>query len=483
MLPSEGRALRCLRLDFLAYAGTLGRFQQSFRGDGPIDGRAPTLRRSCLYRNSYVQENIAMKAGKVPPVASPFEGDNQNELLAWMEDNHRRFNGIFQGVAYGATVYVVNEPQYVEHIFRRNWQNYTKGRAIKRIALLLGSGLMASEGELWKRQRRMIQPAFHDKMIANLTDMITQANLALLARWEHAAQHRESVNVTRDISLLILEIVLKAIFGDDYPEVAPHFSILSEEPERNLHFAQAFRALGGVILQVAAKRKHGAADMLGMMMQARDRVTGKGMSHNQLVNEIDTLIVAGHETTASTLNWMWYMLSQHPEVEAKLASGGPTYMRHIIEETLRLYPAGWLLTRRARRDDKFGDFFVPAGTEIYVSPYIMQRRPDVWPHPDQFDPDRFNQTERPPLALLPFSVGPRNCIGEGLARLEMQIHLATIGSKLRLSYLGDEPVLDLGVNLRSKHDFTMLPTMIDMRLPRPYVIVSANHATPGAATS
>ena len=178
-----------------------------------------------------------MKAGKVPPVASPFEGDNQNELLAWMEDNHRRFNGIFQGVAYGTTVYVVNEPQYVEHIFRRNWQNYTKGRAIKRIALLLGSGLMASEGELWKRQRRMIQPAFHDKMIANLTDMITQANLALLARWEHAAQHRESVNVTRDISLLILEIVLKAIFGDDYPEVAPHFSILSEEPERSLHFA------------------------------------------------------------------------------------------------------------------------------------------------------------------------------------------------------------------------------------------------------
>lgn len=402
-----------------------------------------------------------MNVGKVPPVATPFEGDDQNELLTWMEDNHRRFSGIFQGVAYGTTVYVVNEPQYVEHIFRRNWQNYTKGRAIKRIAMLLGSGLMVSEGELWKRQRRMIQPAFHDKMIANLTDMITQANLALLARWEHAAQHRESVNVTRDISLLILEIVLKAIFGDDYPEVAPHFGILSEEPERNLHFAQAFRALGDVILQVAAKRKHGAADMLDMLMRARDRNTGEGMSHKQLVNEIDTLIVAGHETTASTLNWMWYLLSQHPEVEAKLPSGGATYMRQVIEETLRLYPAGWLLTRRARRDDKFGDFFVPAGTEIYVSPYIMQRRPDVWPDPDRFDPERFSQEERPPLALLPFSVGPRNCIGEPLARLEMQIHLATIGSKLRLRYLGDEPILDLGVNLRSKHDFTMLPTMID----------------------
>jgi cytochrome P450 len=398
-----------------------------------------------------------MKPGKLPPAAAPFEGDNQNALLAWMQENHRRFGGIFQGMAYGTTVYVVREAQYVEHIFRRNWQNYTKGRAIKRIALLLGSGLMVSEGELGKRQRRMIQPAFHDKMIVSLTETITQANLALLERWEHAAQHSASVNATHDISLLILEIVLKAIFGDDYPEAASQFSILSDEPGRNLQFAQMFRALGSVILRIAAKRKDGAVDMLGLMMQARDRDTGQGMSDSQLINEINTLIVAGHETTASTLNWIWWLLSQHPEVETKL--GDQSYRRHIIEEALRLYPAGWLLTRRARHDDKLGDYFVPARTEIYVSPYLMQRQPDIWPDPDRFDPDRFAQSDRPPLALLPFSVGPRNCIGEGLARLEMEIHLATIGSKLRLRYLGDAPILDLGVNLRSKHDFTMLPIM------------------------
>jgi cytochrome P450 len=414
--------------------------------------------RPCLHRNTHVRGDIGV-TGKVPPVATPFEGDNQNELMAWMEQNYRRFGGIFRGVAYGTMVYVVNEPQYVEHIFRRNWQNYTKGRQIKRIALLLGSGLMVSEGELWKRQRRMTQPAFHDKVIANLTDMITQANLALLERWEHAAQHSTSVNVTRDISLLTLEIMLKAIFSDDYPEVAPHFSILSEEPERSLQFAQMFRALGGVTLQIAAKRQNGAADMLGMMMQARDRDTGRSMSDTQLVNEINTLIVAGHETTASTLNWIWWLVSQHPEVEAKLSDA--IYRSHVIEEALRLYPAGWLLSRRARRDDKLGDYFVPATSEIYVSPYIMQREPDIWPDPDRFDPDRFNQSGRPPsLALLPFSIGPRNCIGEGLARLEMQIHLATISSKLRLRYLGDEPVLDLGVNLRSKHDFVMLPMSV-----------------------
>ena len=181
------------------------------------------------------------------------------------------------------------------------------------------------------------------------------------------------------------------------------------------------------------------------------------MSDSQLVNEINTLIVAGHETTASTLNWIWWLLSQHPEVEAKL--GDESYRRHIIEETLRLYPAGWLLTRRARHDDKLGDYFVPAKQKS------MCRRTSCSDSRisglTRIGSIRIGstQTDRPPLALLPFSVGPRNCIGEGLARLEMQIHLATISSKLRLRYLGDEPVLDLGVNLRSKHDFIMLPMM------------------------
>ena len=219
------------------------------------------------------------------------------------------------------------------------------------------------------------------------------------------------------------------------------------------------------------------ADILGMLMQARDRDSGEAMPEHQLVNEVMTLIVAGHETTASTLNWAWYLVSQHPEAEEKLsgelarlqASEAPslddlpkfTYTRNVIDEALRMYPAGWLMSRRALKDDRLGDHFVPAGTQIYICAYLIQRHPDHWVAPDRFDPDRFDPEharDRHPLAMLAFSAGPRNCIGEYLSRLEMQIHLMTIAKRLRLRYAGETPpALDAGVNLRSKHDFVMIP--------------------------
>jgi cytochrome P450 len=217
------------------------------------------------------------------------------------------------------------------------------------------------------------------------------------------------------------------------------------------------------------------ADVLGMLMQARDPQEGNLMTDGQLIDEILTLVVAGHETTASTLNWTWYLLSQNPEAEEKLSTELNTlaissqfddlpkfvYTRRIIEETMRLYPAGWLVTRRALHDDRLGEYFVPAGTEIYIPPYYIQRHPGLWNEPERFDPDRFgpeNSRHRHRLAAIPFSTGPRNCIGALFARVEMQIHLMTIAKHLRLRYIQSGPIeLDAGVNLRSKHDFLMYP--------------------------
>ena len=418
---------------------------------------------------------------RIPP--GPAEKyDTTQELLSWMGDQFKRFGNTYKASIYGTSVYVVRDPQYAQHVLRDNWQNYTKGQAIKRVALLLGNGLMVSEGEFWKTQRRMIQPAFHRKAIGALTEVITTSNVALLRKWEQAAHEKVSVNVTRDVSSLSLEVVLISIFGADYQQVAPHFNILCEESARNLEFAQAFRSLGKIVLQLAAQRrkeKVTSTDILGMLMEARDQKSGQVMSDRQLVNEIRTLIVAGHETTASTLNWTWYLLSQHPEVEEKLSSelnnllGSKipdlddlpkfAYTRQVIEEALRLYPAGWLMTRRALKDDQLGDYFVPAGTEIYISPYFIQRHPDLWEDPDRFNPDRFgpdHSQDRHPLAMLPFSAGPRNCIGEVFARVEMQIHLMTIARQLRLRFVQSKPPeLDVGVNLRSKHDFIMNPEL------------------------
>ena len=397
-----------------------------------------------------------------------------------MSDQFKRFGDTYKASIYGTSVYVTRDPQYAQHVLRENWQNYTKGHAIKRVALLLGNGLMVSEGEFWKTQRRMIQPAFHRKAIGALTKVITISNLALLRRWQQAAHKKVSVNVTGDVGRMVLEMVLISIFGANYEQVGPHFNILTEESARNMEFARVFGSLGKIILQLATQRRKEnivSTDILGMLMEAHDQRSGQAMPDRQLVNEIKTLIVAGHETTASTLNWTWYLLSQHPEVEEKLSSeldnllGSETpnvddlpkfaYTRQVIDETLRLYPAGWLLTRRALKDDQLGDYFVPAGTEIYISPYFIHRHPDLWEDPDRFNPDRFapdHSQDRHPLAMFPFSTGPRNCIGEFFARIEMQIHLMTIAKQLRLRFVERRPPeLDVGVNLRSKHDFIMNP--------------------------
>ena len=388
------------------------------------------------------------------------------------------YGDIFKASMYGSSVYAIRNIEFAHHVMVENWQNYVKGQAIKRVALLLGNGLMVSKGDLWKRQRRMIQPAFNHESIGRWAKMIVAVNTKLLGNWQLAAQRNESVNVTRDVSSMALDVVLRFILGDDYEKVGFHFDLLSQEPARNMEFAMSFRALGKTILQVIERRRKETAtpaDALGMLMQARDPESGRFMENGQLIDEILTMIVAGHETTASTLNWAWYLISQHPEVENRLSNELNTlttcselvdlprflYTRQVIDETMRLYPAGWLLTRKALRNDQLGEYFVPAGTEIYVPPYFIQRHPDLWEEPDRFNPERFrpdNTKRRHRLATIPFSAGPRNCVGEHFARMEMQLHLMTIARSLRLRYVSSRPVeLEAEVNLRSRYDFIMYP--------------------------
>jgi cytochrome P450 len=310
--------------------------------------------------------------------------------------------------------------------------------------------------------------------------VITAANQTLLTEWSTAAGSKHSVNITSDISRMVLGITLHAIFGEDCEQMESHFNVLSVESARNLQFAQAFRPLGKVVAALVAerrKRNRSASDLLGMLMNARDRKSGEPMPESQLVAEVMTMIVAGHETTASTLSWAWYLLSIHPEVEQKLwheldalpAGWTPAlndlprfpFARQVVEETMRLYPAGWLMTRRALKDDWLGEYFVPAGAEVYIAPYLIQRNPAIWDEPDRFDPDRFcpaQAAQRHPMAMIPFSAGPRKCIGESLARLEMHTHLMMMAKQLRLKRTAGQQVeLEAGVNLRNKYDFLMEP--------------------------
>jgi cytochrome P450 len=419
---------------------------------------------------------MEVKQRRIPP--GPQEAYRAtDDLLDWMSRQFGIFGDIYKASMYGTSVYAIRDVEFAYHVLVENWQNYAKGQMIGRVALLLGNGLMVSEGELWKRQRRMIQPTFNHESIKTLTKLMTAVNAELLRKWQLAARRNESVNVTRDVSAMAIEVVLRFILGDDYERIGFHFDLLSQEKARDMAFARSFRALGKIILEVIDRRRKDSAtatDALGMLMQARDPQNGQLMPDQQLIDEVLTVIVAGHETTASTLNWTWYLISQHPEVEERLSNELNLttfsefddlprflYTRQIIEEVMRLYPAGWLVTRRALRDDWLGEYFVPAGTEIYVPPYFIQRHPNLWEEPDRFNPDRFRpeySKHRHRLATIPFSSGPRNCIGAHFARVEMQIHLLTIARYLRLRYIQSRPIeLDAGVNLRSRFDFIMHP--------------------------
>jgi cytochrome P450 len=409
---------------------------------------------------------------------------SDEDLLHWMLENFAKYGDLYKATIFGGDVYVVSNPEYCERVLRWNWRNYPrKGQIVKRIALLLGEGLIASNGDFWARQRRMIQPAFSKRSISTLTGMITRINAELLEAWRQAAERSRTVNVTHDVSAMVLKLTLTAIFGEDYEAVAPHFRMLSDVQERDLGFAQALRPVRETILRIADQRRRKGpigGDLLQMMMRARDRDSGEPMSDGQLVREVMTLVVAGHETTSGLLNWIWYLLSQHPAVREKLVSElqrkpweraltmemlpAYIYTRLLIDEALRLYPPLWLMTRKALHDDHLGQYFVPAGMEIYISPYLIQRSPYLWEAPATFDPERMHAArsgDRHELALCPFGAGPRNCIGELFARVEIQIHLMMFARELRLECQHDTPPdITTGMNLLSKHDFIMLPETI-----------------------
>lgn len=404
------------------------------------------------------------------------------DLLEWMRGNFECYGDIYQSLLYGQRTYVINSPQAADHVLLRNWRNYPrKGQAVKRIAFSLGNGLISSNGEVWARQRRMIQPAFRKESIRVFFDDFLRVSAALLAKWESAARLGASVDVTLDVSLAVLEATLVSIFGSDYERAAPHFALIADE-SRNLEFAQTCIALGKVVAQIAADRRRNGVDgndLLGQMMRARDREGGRPMSDAELARHAMTLVIAGHETTASVLNWIWYLLATHPQVEATLGAEIDTllgseplcfdrltdfvYSRQVIEEALRTYPPLWLMTRKAQGADRLGGYLVPAGTEIYISPYLLQRHPRYWEDPDRFDPGRFapeESRERHPLATCPFGAGPRNCIGELFARVEMQAHLLLIARLLRLRYGDDRPAgFVAGVNLVSRGHFIMQPQL------------------------
>jgi cytochrome P450 len=353
---------------------------------------------------------------------------------------------------------------------------------------LAGEGLLTSEGEDWRRRRKLAQPAFHRERIAAFATGMTHATIAMLERWEpfveqkQPQQSQQSIDIVHEMQRLTLGIVSTALFSTDISgdsdemggalnDIFAYFNHRSRTPlslpagvptRRNRRFKQAVQRLDAITYRVIEEHRRGETksdDLLSMLLEARDEETGEGLSNTQLRDEVGTFLAAGHETTAMTLAWTWYMLSKHPAIEHKLHAelaevlGGRlptaadipqlTYTRMIIQEVMRLYPAAWAMTRVIKNNDKINGYPIKAGTIMVLSPYVTHRHPAFWENPEGFDPERFTPeriAERPRYAYFPFGGGPRQCIGNEFALMEAQLIVAMVAQRYRLHLIPGQKV-------------------------------------------
>src|SRR5210317_113987 len=385
----------------------------------------------------------------------------------------------------GRLAYFVNDAADVRKILTRRHSKYEKGPGFERVKMLLGNGLIVSDGDVWRRSRTMIQPAFSRQNVHRLMTVMVECCDRRAAAWADAAAKGETLNITEETCDFALELILISTFGDDYDSrIVTHgenpFAFLSRDSTRDLSVVLKVRHLRELLLGIIEDRRAGNAsrkfDFLAMYLAATDK-QGRQFSDRELLDELITLIVAGFETSANTLNWVWYLLAGHPDIEDEVVEESrrtiPTvstvnaealadmqYTQQVLEETLRLYPPVWLFTRRSREDDELEGFDVPDDTDIYLSPFILHRTAAFWPDPERFDPGRFAEgrlakNERP---YFPFSLGPRRCLGEYFSFLEMKVHLALLLPRFRMLRTDrEDPGIDLAINLRSASDIVLKP--------------------------
>ncbi|MCA9704894.1 MAG: cytochrome P450 [Myxococcales bacterium] len=359
----------------------------------------------------------------------------------------------------------VADPELAHHVLIRNHRNYVKSRSYRGLRLVLGNGLVTSEGEHWRRQRKLAQPAFHRQRLAQLAQTMARCVEERLDAWD--AQAPCELDVHEQMMQLTLRIVGRTLFGTDLgtdlgalgPAVTECMRKANEYAESlvpvplwvptpsNLRFGRAKRLLDGIVHEIIEQRRRGEPrdDVLGMLMAATDETGTERMSDQQLRDEVMTLFMAGHETIATTMSWTFLLLHQHPEVaqrvraEAEAVLGGRaptfddlpalTYAGQVIDESMRIRPPVWIVERQALHEDQLGPWRIPAGTIVAVSPWVMHHHAGLWDHPERFDPERFTPERvgsRPKLAYLPFGAGPRICIGNHFARMEALIILASV---------------------------------------------------------
>jgi cytochrome P450 len=382
-------------------------------------------------------------------------------------------------------------PREIEYVLVTNSSNFTKSADYRALARVLGNGLLTSEGKLWQRQRILIQPAFRRENILSYAPVMTSAASRMLDSWSYG----ETRNVHEDLMRLTLEIVGLCLYGAEVAgateRVGKAMQVVTDrfvtDAGQALLFpfdlpdflatdrARAVSDLNEVIDGIILRRRnpdYARRDLLDMLLQARD-AEGKPMSDAQLRDEVMTLFLAGHETTALALSWTCFLLAKNPHIEANLVEELRTvlgdrppapedlsrlrYTEMVLKEAMRLYPAVWGIGRRALADCEIGGYRVRGGTNIFIFQWLTQRDARFFPDPEAFDPERWREDpvrsgKVPRFAYFPFGAGPRVCVGASFAMMEAMLLLAMIMQRFHLDLVPGHPVEPLAsVTLRPKH--------------------------------
>jgi cytochrome P450 len=394
--------------------------------------------------------------------------------------------------------YLLNHPDYVRDIFVTNQGNFTKSRALQRARILLGQGLLTSEGQFHLRQRRMVQPAFHRDRLGGYAAVMSDYALRLRERWKAGT----TLDISEEMMRLTLSVVGKTLFSADVESEAPEIGeslttvlkmfrmlmmpfseYLEKLPLPSIRrFEKARDRLDQTIYGlIRQRRKSGedAGDLLSMLLLAQDEeADGGSMTDKQVRDEALTLFLAGHETTANALTWTWYLLSQNPDCEARLhqeidsvlegrvpAMTDLTQLRYtemVFAEAMRLYPPAWAVGRMSKAPFELGGIKIGAKSICILSPYVTQRDPRWFPEPERFNPERWTpeaREARPKFSYFPFGGGARVCIGERFAWMEGSLILATLAQKWKLRLDPRQRVAPLPlITLRTKHGMRMAIT-------------------------
>ncbi len=396
-------------------------------------------------------------------------------------------------------MYFLNHPEYVQHVLQRNNRNYKRNAySNELLKLFLRESLLTLDGDSWLSQRRLMQPMFHRKRLAFFSDTMVNLTVEMLDEWQEKVEKQESFDLRDEMMSLTLRIAGLTLFNVELRHdtqgigqaVTEGNEFLNDRMRSFFHpplwlptpsvrrFKQATKRLDELVYQIIRDRRQQTEqpdDLLAMLMEARDQDTGEGMNDEQLRNEIVTMIVAGHETTANALTWALALVALHPHVEEKLHNelrdvldGRPPtmqdlpnlpYSKMVIDEAIRLYPPAWAISRQSINEDEIDGYHIKANAGMIMITNSLHRHPKLWHNPEHFDPERFNperSSTRHKYSYFPFGGGPQLCIGKTFALIEAQLVLASIAQRYWLRLLPNKPLVpEPMVTLRPRHEVMM----------------------------